>query len=64
MPRSPLENVVSHKRKLIENFQTSPKDFYASVVNALDVQKGAPPRAQTEGSLRLSPLFRRELSLD
>lgn len=36
MPQTPLENVVSHWHKLIENFQTSPKDFYASVELALD----------------------------
>lgn len=29
MPQTPLENVVTHWHKLIENFQTSPKDFYA-----------------------------------
>ena len=36
MPQSPLENVVSHWHKLIENFQTSSKDFYTSVEVALD----------------------------
>ncbi|MFM7232369.1 MAG: hypothetical protein ACKO3S_10315 [bacterium] len=36
MPQTPLENVVSHWHKLIENFQTSPKDFYTSVELALD----------------------------
>jgi len=36
-----------------------------SLFNAFtEVQKGAPPRAQMEGSLRLSTLFRRELSLN
>ena len=36
-----------------------------SLFNAFtEVQKGAPPRAQMEGSLRLSSLFRRELSLN
>jgi hypothetical protein len=36
-----------------------------SLFNAFtEVQKGAPPRAQMEGSLRLSALFRRELSLN
>ncbi len=35
-----------------------------SLFNAFtEVQKGAPPRAQMEGSLRLSSLFRRELQL-
>ena len=36
-----------------------------SLFNAFtEVQKGAPPRTQMEGSLRLSSLFRRELSLN
>ena len=36
-----------------------------SLFNAFtEVQKGTPPRAQMEGSLRLSSLFRRELSLN
>jgi hypothetical protein len=36
-----------------------------SLFNAFtEVQKGAPPRAQMEESLRLSSLFRRELSLN
>jgi len=36
-----------------------------SLFNAFtEVQKGACPRAQIEGSLRLSSLFRRELSLN
>lgn len=36
-----------------------------SLFNAFtEAQKGAPPRAQMEGSLRLSSLFRRELSLN
>jgi hypothetical protein len=36
-----------------------------SLFNAFtEVQKGAPPRAQMDGSLRLSSLFRRELSLN
>lgn len=36
-----------------------------SLFNAFtEVQKGAPPRAQMEGSLKLSSLFRRELSLN
>jgi hypothetical protein len=35
-----------------------------SLFNAFtEAQKGAPPRMQMEGSLRLSSLFRRELSL-
>jgi len=36
MSQSPLENVVAHWSKLIENFETSPKDFYTSVEAALD----------------------------
>jgi hypothetical protein len=36
-----------------------------SLFNAFtETQKGAPPRAQMEGSLRLSSLFRRELALN
>ena len=36
-----------------------------SLFNAFtEVQKGASPRAQMEGTLRLSSLFRRELSLN
>jgi len=36
-----------------------------SLFNAFtETQKGAPPRAQMEGSLKLSSLFRRELSLN
>ncbi len=36
-----------------------------SLFNAFtEVQKGSPPRAQLEGSLKLSSLFRRELSLN
>lgn len=36
-----------------------------SLFNAFtEIQKSAPPRAQMEGSLRLSSLFRRELSLN
>jgi hypothetical protein len=36
MPQTPLENVVAHWHKLIESFQTSPKDFYTNVELALD----------------------------
>lgn len=36
MSQTPLDNVVAHWHKLIENFQTSSKDFYASVELALD----------------------------
>ena len=44
------------------------EEFYPrtawSLFNAFtEVQKGSPPRAQMEGSLRLSALFRRELQL-
>ncbi len=28
MPQSPLENVKAHWSKLVENCQTSPKDYY------------------------------------
>lgn len=44
--------------------ELSPRTAW-SLFNAFtEVQKGAPPRAQMEGSLRLSSLFRRELSLN
>lgn len=36
MSQTPLDNVVAHWHKLLENFQTSSKDFYASVELALD----------------------------
>ena len=36
MPKFELENVVSHSHKLIENFETSPKDFYAAVEAGLE----------------------------
>lgn len=36
MSQTPLENVVAHWHKLIENFQTSSKDFYTTVELALD----------------------------
>lgn len=36
MPQTPLENVVTHWHKLIEDFHTSSKDFYTSVELALD----------------------------
>src|SRR5262245_21141810 len=39
MPQSPLENVVAHWDKLVENFQTSAQDFYASVERALEQRR-------------------------
>jgi hypothetical protein len=36
MPESPLKNIVAHWSKLVEDFQTSPKDFYMAVETALD----------------------------
>lgn len=39
MSQTPLENVVAHWHKLIENFQTSSKDFYTSVELALDQRR-------------------------
>ena len=35
MSKQALDNVVSHWHKLVENFETSPKEFYASVEVAL-----------------------------
>jgi len=39
MPQAPLENVVAHWHKLIENFQTTSLGFYASVEDALGRRK-------------------------
>lgn len=39
MPQSPLEDVVSHWHKLIENFQTSSTSFYEAVEQALERRK-------------------------
>ncbi|MBI5710461.1 MAG: hypothetical protein HZC42_09190 [Candidatus Eisenbacteria bacterium] len=39
MPQTPVESVGTHWHKLIENFQTSPKDFYTTVELALDARK-------------------------
>ena len=65
-------NVVPASRlpKVIEAWEEPRHEAFAprtawSLFNAFtEVQKGAPPRAQMEGSLRLSSLFRRELSLN
>ena len=58
MAAGPLENVAAHWHKLIENFQTSPKDFYIAVELALDRRRvpGLKTRRVTwsEGGL-LSP---------
>jgi hypothetical protein len=64
-------NVLPASRlpKVIEAWEEPRHEEFAprtawSLFNAFtEVQKGAPPRAQMEGSLRLSSLFRRELSL-
>ncbi len=39
MSKPALSEVVSHWHKLVENFQTSPKEFYASVEEALERRK-------------------------
>ena len=39
MPQSPLADVVSHWHHAVENFATSPRDFYASVEEALERRK-------------------------
>ena len=39
MPQAPLDNVAAHWHKLIENFQTSSRDFYTTVELALDARK-------------------------
>ena len=65
-------NVLPASRlpKVIEAWEEPKHEEFAprtawSLFNAFtEVQKGAPPRAQMEGSLRLSTLFRRELSLN
>ena len=65
-------NVLPASRlpKIIEAWEEPPHAEFLSrtawsLFNAFtEVQKGAPPRAQMEGSLRLSSLFRRELSLN
>ena len=65
-------NVLPASRlpKVIEAWEEPRHEAFAprtawSLFNAFtDVQKGACPRAQMEGSLRLSSLFRRELSLN
>jgi hypothetical protein len=50
------------EKPLLEEF--TPRTAW-SLFNAFaEVQKGAPPRALMDGSLRLSSLFRRELSLN
>lgn len=35
MPRSPIERVVAHWHKLVEDFETSPLDFYSVVESCL-----------------------------
>jgi hypothetical protein len=67
-----LANVLPASRlpKVIEAWEEPAHMEFAprtawSLFNAFtEVQKGAPPRAQMDGSLRLSSLFRRELSLN
>jgi hypothetical protein len=64
-------NVLPASRlpKVIEAWEEPQHEEFAprtawSLFNAFtEVQKGAPPRLQMEGTLRLSSLFRRELSL-
>jgi hypothetical protein len=66
------EHVLPASRlpKVIEAWEESRHEEFMprtawSLFNAFtEVQKGAPPRAQMDGSLRLSSLFRRELSLN
>lgn len=41
MAKSQLEGVVSHWHKLVENFETSPREFYSSVEEALQ-RRGIP----------------------
>ena len=62
LPASRLPKVIeAWEDPLHEEF--SPRTAW-SLFNAFtEVQKGAPPRAQMDGSLRLSSLFRRELQL-
>jgi uncharacterized protein DUF932 len=61
---------ASRLPKVIEAWEEPQHEEFAprtawSLFNAFtEVQKGVPPRAQMEGSLRLSSLFRRELSLN
>ena len=65
-------NVLPASRlpKVIEAWEEPRHEEFAprtawSLFNAFtEVQKGTGPRAQMEGSLRLSSLFRRELSLN
>jgi hypothetical protein len=63
LPASRLPKVIeAWEEPRHEEF--SPRTAW-SLFNAFtEVQKGAAPRAQMEGSLRLSSLFRRELALD
>ena len=63
MPASRLPKVIdAWEEPRHEEF--APRTAW-SLFNAFtEVQKGTPPRAQMEGSLRLSSLFRRELSLN
>jgi hypothetical protein len=65
-------NVLPASRlpKVIEAWEAPRHEEFAprtawSLFNAfIEVQKALSPRAQVEGSLRLSSLFRRELSLN
>lgn len=49
MPQTPLEDDVTHWHKLLENFDTSSRDFYASVEGACEASN---PGAQDQ-ALRL-----------
>jgi hypothetical protein len=62
LPASQLPRVIEFYEDL-DNSDFAPSTAW-SLFNAFtEVHKGAPPRAQMEGSLRLSSLFRRELQL-
>ncbi len=60
---------VSRLPKVIEAWEEPKHEEFAprtawSLLNAFtEIQKGEGPRAQVEGSLRLSSLFRRELQI-
>jgi hypothetical protein len=58
-------NVLPASRlpKVIEAWEEPKYVEFAPRTACTEVQKGAPPGAQIEGSLRLSSLFRRELIL-
>jgi hypothetical protein len=65
----PREQSASRLPKVIEAWEEPRHEEFAprtawSLFNAFtEVQKSAPPRAQMEGTLRLSSLFRKELQL-